>query len=440
MSEPSNPGAPHHPLSRYRACGPAAVLVAGLAVLGCFAPAKSRAEGNWNQFRGPQGDGLAADAALPARWSEQEHVRWKTPIKGKAWSSPVVWGRQIWLTSATADGKELYALGVDGATGKIVHDLTVFRIAEPMFCYPYNSYASPTPVVEDGKLWVHYGSAGTACVDTETGQILWSRQDLPCNHHRGPGSSPIVFRDLLIIHFDGYDIQYVVALNKHTGETVWKSDRNIDYGTTNGDAKKAYCTPQVIQHDGRWQLISPAAVATTSYDPLTGKELWQVYHGGFNAAARPLYSHGKVILNTEGGMRLLAVRPDGSGNVTGSHIEWTCNKATPTRPSQLVIGDHLYMVNDKGIVSCLEMATGKPVWTERLQGRHSASPIAASGKIYLFDEDGKSHVIEANPRQYQLVAENKLDAGCMASPAVLENALIVRTKTHLYRIESPARR
>jgi len=390
---------------------------------------------HWNQFRGPHGDGQAGSATLPLHWSENQNVTWKTAIHGKAWSSPVVWGEQIWMTSATEDGKQLFAICVDAGTGRIVHDITVFEIAEPMFCYPYNSYASPTPVVEEGRLWVHFGRAGTACLDAATGRVLWARQDLPCDHWRGPGSSPILFRDLLIINFDGYDLQYVVALDKRTGQTVWKTDRSIDYGTDDGDMKKAYCTPTVFEHQGRLQLVSPAAVGTVAYDPLTGQELWKVYHGGFNPAARPLYTHGLVIINTEGGLKLLAVRPDGSGDVTKTHIVWTCTRQTPTRPSQLVVHDHLYMVNDQGIVSCLDVKTGTPVWTERMGGRHSASPIYANGRIWLFDEEHQSRVIEANPKEFRLLAVNPLDDGCMASPAVIGDALIVRTKTHLYRIE-----
>jgi outer membrane protein assembly factor BamB len=389
----------------------------------------------WNQFRGAQTNGHAASNALPLKWSESENVTWKTAIDGKAWSSPVVWGNQIWLTNATPDGKELFAVCLDAASGDVVHNVRVFQIEKPMFCIGYNSYGSPTPVVEDGRVWVHFGSAGTACLDTGSGKVLWTRQDLPCDHLRGPGSSPITFRNLLIVLFDGADHQYAVALDKSTGDTVWKTNRTINYGTDNGDAKKAYCTPTIIEHDGRLQLICPAAVGTEAYDPLTGKELWKVYHGGFNAAARPLYSHGLVIINLEGGKRLLAVRPDGSGDVTKTHIEWTCGKSTPTRPSQLIVGDHLFMVNDKGVVSCVGMADGVPVWTHRLEGRHSASPVYANGRIYLFGEDGKMAVVAADPKEFRLLAENQLAGGCMSSPAVIDDALIIRTKTHLYRIE-----
>ena len=390
---------------------------------------------HWNQFRGPFADGQVRSAGLPLEWSETRHVRWKTAVDGKAWSSPVVWGDRIWMTSATEDGTRLFTVCVDAETGEIVRDITVFDIAEPMFCFPYNSYASPTPVIEGDRLWVHYGSAGTACLDTATGRILWTRQDLECDHYRGPGSSPIVFGDLMIVHFDGFDLQYAVALDKRTGDTVWKRHRSLDYGTENGDLKKAYCTPTVIECQGRLQLISPAAAGTVAYDPLTGDELWKVYHGGYNTAARPLFSHGMVIINTEGGLRLLAVRPDGQGDVTDTHIVWSYGTATPTRPSQLVVGDHLYMVNDSGIVTCLDVRTGEPAWIHRVGGPHSASPLHAGGRIYLFDEDGVSRVLAADPTGFRLLAENRLEAGCMASPAVIGHALIVRTKTHLYRIE-----
>jgi outer membrane protein assembly factor BamB len=391
----------------------------------------------WNEFRGPTADGHSPSEELPLAWSEKENVTWKTEISGKAWSSPVVWENQIWLTNATPDGRTLYAVCVDAKSGDILHNVTVFDIEKPMFCIGYNSYASPTPVVEGKRVWVHFGSAGTACLDTETGKVLWSRQDLPCNHLRAPGSSPIIFRNLIIINFDGADYQYVVALNKETGKTEWKTDRTINYGTDNGDAKKAYCTPIIFEHDGRLQMVSPAAVATISYNPLSGKELWTVYHGGFNAAARPIYSHGHVYINLEGGKRLLAVRPDGTGDVTKTHIKWTCGKSTPTRPSQLIVGDHIFMVNDKGVASCLDIETGEPVWTERMEGRHSASPIYSNGRIYFFDEDkGHTRIVAADPKEFRLLADNKLEGGCMASPAVIDDAILIRTKTHLYRIDN----
>jgi outer membrane protein assembly factor BamB len=404
--------------------------------------ASAAAAESWNQFRGPTGDGRAGEADLPVEWSETRNVRWKTAIPGKAWASPVESEGRVWLANATADGRRLSVLCIDAATGRIDRDITLFEPAEPAFCHEYNSHASPTPVVVGGRVFVHFGSAGTACLAADTAEILWRRQDLPCDHHRGPGSSPIPFENLLIVNFDGFDLQYVIALDQQTGRTVWKADRTIDYGADDGDLKKAYCTPAVFEHGGRLQLVSPGAVGTVAYDPRTGRELWKVHHGGYNAAARPLCSHGLVVINTCGGDKLLAVRPDGTGDVTKTHVAWRFGKSTPTRPSQAVVGDHLYMVNDTGVFTCLDLRTGEPRWQERRTGRHSAALVESQGRLYACDEDGTTLVVDANPERFRLRAENRLENGCMASPAVVGDDLVIRTKTHLYLIgagDAPAR-
>jgi WD40 repeat protein len=397
------------------------------------APSDHRAA-DWNQFRGPLGDGQAPDARPPTEWSEERNVRWKTPIPGKAWASPVVAGDRIWLANATPDGERLAAIAIEPRTGRIERDVTVFEIEEPQFCHGFNSYASPTPVAVDGRVFLHYGSAGTACLDAATGDVVWRRQDLPCDHHRGPGSSPIPFGDLLILTFDGFDHQYLAAVDRATGRTVWKTDRAIDYGTTDGDAKKGYGTPLVIEHAGRTELVSPTAVATVAYDPRTGAELWRVRHGGFNVAARPLFTHGLVIVNTQGGDRLLAIRPGGAGDVTSTHVAWRFGKSTPTRPSQLVVGDHLYMVSDNGVFTCLDVKTGAVRWQKRRAGRHTAALVRAGGHIYACDEDGTTVVVDPNSERLSVVAENRLQTGCMAAPAVIGDDLLIRTRTHLYRI------
>lgn len=393
------------------------------------------AEENWPQFRGPRGAGRADAGHPPVRWSETENIQWKTPIHGKGWSSPAIWGDQIWLTTATPDGRALFAVCIERATGTIVYDLKVFVIEKPSYCHPFNSYASPTPAIEPGRVYVHFGSAGTACLDTSSGRVLWTRQDLPCDHHRGPGSSPILYENLLLVHFDGVDQQYLVALDKHSGKTVWKRNRDIDYQTDNGDLKKAYATAAIVEVDGKAQLVSPAAAATWAHDPQTGRELWRVRHGGMNVAAPPQSGLGRVFLCTgDGGLRLLALRPDGRGDVTATHIDWTCNRSVPSRCSPLLVGDLLYMVNEAGMASCLEAATGRAVWQQRLGGEFSASPVYAGGCLYFCNQEGKTYVM-ASGRVPKILAVNQLADGCMASPAVADGAIFMRTKSCLYRIQ-----
>lgn len=394
----------------------------------------------WPEFRGPTGDGVSKERNLPIEWSESRGIAWKTPIPGKAWSSPVIWDGLVWMTNATEDGTRLSAIAVEPAQGTVVQDLTVFEIAKPQFCHAFNSYASSTPVIEAGRLYVHYGSAGTAAIDTDTGAILWTRQDLPCDHFRGAGSSPILDGDLLVVAFDGFDFQYVVALDKTTGKTVWRTDRNIEYGTTDGDMKKAYATATAIEAGGRRQLVVPSAGATIAYAPATGRELWRVNHGGMNASARPLFAHGRVYINTAGGgMGFLAVSPDGEGDVTGSKLIWKSSQGSGTRSSQLVLGDRLFLVANGGAATVMEAATGKPVWQKRLGGEFSASPILADGRIYVSNQTGDTFVVSSSD-PYDMLATNTLDDGCMASPAVFDGAVYLRTKTHLYKIrrEPPA--
>ena len=390
---------------------------------------------NWPQFRGPNGDGNSAETGLPISWSETEHVAWKTAIHGKGWSSPVIWDNQIWMTTAPEDGKQLFAVCVDRETGRIVHDIWVFEIDKPQYCIPLNSYASPTPVVEEGRVYVHFGAHGTACLDTQSGKILWTRQDFPCNHFRGPASSPIVYGNLLIVAYDGFDLQYVVALDKRTGKTVWRRDRNIDYGTEDGDAKKAYGTARVIEVEGKPQLVYPSAGATIAYVPQTGEEIWRVRHGGMNANATPLFGNGRLYLNTaSGGFKLFAMRVGGSGDLTETNVEWKCSQGVPSRSSELLIGDLIFMTSEAGIASCLDATTGKAIRQQRLKGEFSSSPLHADGRIYSSNQDGATYVL-SDDRDFKLLATNLLDAGCMASPAVYDKALYVRTKTHLYRIQ-----
>lgn len=400
--------------------------------------------GQWPQFRGPDGNGVSTNTGLPLTWSETQNVRWKTPIHGRAWSSPVVLGSQIWLTTATPDGKQLFAVAVDKDSGKILHDLKLFDVPTPQFAHAFNTYASPTPVIEDGRVYVTFGSPGTAALDTRTGSVLWTRRDLECNHFRGAGSSPILFRHLLLMHFDGSDRQYVVALDKRTGKKVWQTNRSIDFQDVlpdgkikaDGDFRKAFGTPQIVMNGDQPVLVSIGSQATYGYDPLTGRELWKIVErANFSGSTRPVAGHGLVFYPTGFNTgQIFAIRTDGQGDVSGTHVVWKAPRGAPNKPSLLLLGDLIFMVNDGGIVTCLDARTGSEVWHARLTDSYSASPVSADGRVYFFSEDGKATVIEAG-RAFKVLAENSLDDGFMASPAIDGRALYLRTRSHLYRIE-----
>ncbi len=406
-----------------------------LMLLATLCPAWASAGEDWPEFRGPTADGHSDSVGLPLTWSETENVAWKTPIHDRGWSSPVVWGSQVWMTTATEDGRRLFAVCVDRGTGKIVHDLEVFDVDEPDTIAKINSYASPTPVIESGRVYVHYGTYGTACLDTETGETLWTRRDLQCDHHMGPGSSPTLFGDLMIFHVDAMDVQYVIALDKTTGNTVWKTDRSIDYTLVIPFLRKAFCMPAFIRSGGRIQMVSPGAKGVMAYDPRTGEELWKVRYFGWSMAPRPVFGHGLVFVIVDyDHPELWAVRPDGRGEVTDTHVAWKIRKGMPNAASLLLVDDLLYMVNDMGLASCVEAETGEIVWQERIEGAYWASPLCVDGRIYFFNRQADATVIEPG-RPFKRLAVNELDDLMMASPAVAGKAFFLRTSTHLYRIE-----
>ncbi len=411
-----------------------AACVSLLALCGSAAGA-----GRWTEFRGPSGTGHSPSSGLPREWSESKNVVWKTRIHGRGWSSPVVLGQHIWLTTATREGHELSVIALDRDSGRVLHDILLFKVEKPEDTQRFNSFASPTPVIEDGRVYVHFGSYGTASLDTRTGKTLWARRDLPCNHWRGPGSSPILHGELLIVHFDGYDLQYAVALDKKTGRSVWKADRTHDFGTDDGDMKKAYSTPVLIDAGGRQQLVSPAAKAVLSLDPTTGRELWRVRYASHSSAARPLFAHGLLYVGSgRGPSELLAIRPDGQGDVTDTHVAWKALRGIGSSPSPLLVGDLIYTVSDKGgVVTCLEAKTGAEVWQQRTgAAAHTASPLFANGAVYFFAEDGSGVTLEPG-REYREAGRASLgEGGVMATPAIAGKAIFLRTESHLYRLEN----
>src|SRR5262245_33860511 len=409
-------------------------------------------EPSWPGFRGSSANGIAQSKNPPTLWSEKENIRWKTEIHGKGHSSPVVLGDQVWVTTAdevaglntpakkgdpppnAVKEASYFAVCVDRNSGKILHNIKLRTEQNPAYCHPFNSYASPTPFIEPGRLYAHFGSHGTFCVDTTSGKVLWERTDLKCDHFRGPGSSPVAYGELLYLIFDGFDEQYVIALEKSSGKTKWKMDRKIKYSTDNGDYKKAYATPALFTLGGKQYLVCPSAECTIAYDPLTGAELWRLTHGGMNGSARPVMANGLMYLNSGHTKKLLALKPEGlSGAVPKTAVAWEGNKDVSTRPSFLVSGKLLFMVSDNGIASCLDATNGKILWSERLDGEFSASPVQAGPNVYFCNQKGKIFVVNAGP-DYNLVAENRLDSDFMASPAVSGDNLFLRTKTHLYGI------
>ncbi len=402
--------------------------------------------GNWPDYRGPRRDGVSNVANLPLRWSETLNVRWKMLIHGRGWSSPVIWGKQVWLTTATEDGKVLSVLCIDRDSGQILLDRKLFEVAKPRpLSNPINTYASPSPTIEEGRVYVHFGSYGTACLDTGSFEVLWQRRDLPCDHWRGPASSPHLWDDLLFLHMDGADVQYVVALDKTTGANRWVTFRSVDYGDleedgrprASGDYRKAYNTPLVVDFKGEPQLISPSAKGAYGYDPRTGNEIWQISHGGHSSAPRTLYFDGQVGISTGyigGTAQLWGVRLGGRGDVTGTHVAWKYARGSPKHSSPILVDGRVYMMSNDGIATCLDFKTGKEIWKGRIGGLHSASVLYAGGRIHFFDEEGQTTIIQ--PREtLEILARNQLDDGFMASPAVADGALFLRTTTHLYRIQ-----
>jgi outer membrane protein assembly factor BamB len=403
------------------------------------------ADESWTQFRGANAQGRSSARGLPLDLANPANIRWRTEVHGRAWSSPVVLGDQVWLSTAAPDGKELWALCVDRDSGRIIHNLKLFDVANPQYAHPFNTYASPTPAIEPGRVYITFGAPGTACVDTATGRIIWTRTDFECNHFRGAGSSPVIFEDLLLMHFDGSDHQFVVALDKHTGRTVWRTQRSVDFQDLNpegkprldGDLRKGFSTPVIATVDGRPQMISLGSMACYGYDPRTGEEIWRVeYRGCHSGSPTPVLGEGMVYvcMGLPRG-ELWAIRLGGRGVITDTHVAWKVTRDIPTRSSPVLVDGNIYMVGDDGQVSCIDAATGRHLWRHRLRGQFSSSPIYADGRIYLFAENGQITVFEHGP-QYKALSESRIAEGFMASPAVAGGAVYLRSRTALYRIEA----
>lgn len=418
-----------------------AVAEAELATKPVFWPAKG----------GPTGDGIvtAADAAkLPLEWdaASGKNIAWSTPLEGMGHSSPVIGGDIVWFTSATEDGTKQFIYGINRHDGKIIHHKLVFENAAPEgLGNPMNNYAAPSPALEEDALYVHFGTYGTARIDPTTAEKVWERRDINVRHYRGPGSSPLIHGGLIILTFDGIDQQFVTALEKKTGKTVWKTNRTTDYQdldkegnpTRDGDMRKAFHTPVVFDIGGQEVLVSIGSRAAFGYDVKTGKELWTVRHGGFNAAIPPLRFGDQLILNT-GSERAhtLCVRIDDkmTGDITDSHVLWDREKRNASEAAPVIVNGTLFQTTRGGIVSAVDVKSGEDLWDDRMAGKHVPAPLVIGDKMLFSNDRGESYLIRAVPEKFEQVGMNQLPEAISASPAVAEGALFMRTSGALYKI------
>jgi hypothetical protein len=431
----------------------ALVLSAGLSSPGLA--------GEWPQWRGPDGQGHATGKGFPLTWSEKQNVTWKTELPGRGWSSPVVWGEQIWLTAAleipaspekakerlkadatdqphsVLDEVRLHALCVDRKSGRLLHDIELITVRDPQWVHEQNSYATPTPVIGQGRVWCHFGTFGTACVDTTSGQVLWKNTDLHLNHEHGPGGSPVLWKNLLIFHGDGSDVQFVAALEKETGKLAWKTARSAKLERKPLELC-TYSTPLLLEFASGPQLISTGPDWLYGYDPASGKELWKLGYDtqGFAMSSRPVAGGGRIFFSTGFYKPVLqVVRHDGSAQPV---MDWGYAKGVPTMSSPLLVDDLIFFIGDSGILTCVTTAKGKQAFRERLDGRFLASPTLADGRVYIPSAEGKTYVVPSDGK-FELLATAELEGRQMATPAAVDGVFFIRTEKALYRIENPGK-
>jgi outer membrane protein assembly factor BamB len=407
-----------------------------VCVLVLAASVRATAADDWPEFRGPGGQGISTAVDVPIRWNATEGVKWKQPIAGTGWSSPVLAGGRIYLTTAVAgdnpDEISLRALCLDAADGRVLWNEEVIRptSAHAREIHQKNSLASPTPVLAGDRLYVHFGHMGTAALDLD-GDVLWRQTSLNYPSMHGNGGSPILVGARIVFSCDGSRDPFVVALERATGNVAWRVSRS-------GGARQSFSftTPLAIEVDGTKQIISPASGYVGAYDPADGREIWRVHYGeGFSVIPRPVFAGGRLyVLSGYTTAQVVAIDPRGAaGDVTDSHVRWKYNRNVSLTPSPLLVGDELYVVSDNGIATCLNARTGDVNWTSRLGGDFSASPVLAGGHVYFQSEAGVTSVVKAGTK-YELVSKNDLGERSLASPAVVDGAIFLRTESHLWRI------
>jgi outer membrane protein assembly factor BamB len=433
---------------------PLALTTATLVLLSALSSAQPATKPLfWPARNGPARDGIVPVAEVgrvPLEWNAEsgKNIAWRVALEGEGHSTPVIGGDLIWFTAATTDGKQMFVYGIDRHSGKILHHKRVFENPAPEeLGNPLNNYAAPSPVLEEDALYVHFGTYGTARIDPVTGEKVWERRDINARHYRGPGSSPIIHGDLLILTFDGIDQQYVTALDKKTGKSVWKTARTTDYGdldkdghpTRDGDMRKAYHTPAVFEIGGKEVLVSVGSRAAFGYEVKTGQQLWTIRHGGFNAAIPPIRLDDRLILNT-GSERAhtLGVRIDEkmTGDITESHVLWDREKRNASEASPVLVNGILYQTTRGGIVSALDAKTGKDLWEDRMEGQHLPGPVVLGDKLLFSNDRGQTFLVRASPEKFELVGKNQLAEPITSSAVVADGAIFIRAKGALYKISA----
>jgi outer membrane protein assembly factor BamB len=418
---------------------------------------------DWPRFRGPTGQGISADPNPPTRWSETDHVAWKTEVPGEGWSSPIVWGDRVFLTSATDGGASCHVICFDRAGGKMLWDVPVLK-QETLRKEGKNSWATPTPVADGQRVYSSFGG-GVAAL-TFDGKVAWTNTEYPFYSRHGLAASPVPYKDLLILGFDGsnkvpdnggkpppeeyigwqkpWDQGFVVALDTKTGKTRWRSMRGLM-------TRISHVTPMVIDVEGQPQLVSSAGDYVEAFDPDSGKPLWWVRSDGETPVPSVVYGDG-LVFTTSGfptyapsGPWIRAIRPGKKGefgDLTATHVAWETKRNVPMMPSFLFVGngpeaDHLLVwTHYNGVATCVEPTTGKEIWQHRIEGNYSASPTYAAGKIYFLNEDGKTTILEAG-KEFKVVGENTIDTNehFQASPAFSNGEIFIRSDKHLYCIK-----
>jgi hypothetical protein len=434
------------------------LLLLALSIYLSSATSKAEVK-SWPQWRGPDASGHAFEGKFPAEWSAKKNLIWKTSLPGRGHSSAVHENGLIWITTALetpASEKEkeerlkandglstvtvlsevsLRALQVEPKTGKILKNLEVIQKKQPQWVHHLNSYASPSPVIEGNRLYLHFGAYGNACIDAVSGKIIWknNQKELWVMHENGPGSSPIIWENLMIFHLDGSDKQSIVALFKDTGEIAWQSKRSGEL-KENPQLRKSYSTPIITNFNGQPILISCSADWVYGYNPRNGEELWKINYGilGFSNVARPIVGHGMFYISTcFMKAEIHAYKYEG---LDKPKLAWKMIKGAPKMPSPILVDKQLYVMNDGGILTCVDAISGDVEWRERVGGEFSASPTYANGLLYFSDREGKTTVVKPGS-ELNIVAENKIDGTAhMASITPYENSFLLRSKKGLYRI------